>query len=51
MKMSLWVGEKYSGLEVFGLELSLPGKINTKEGADGGAARDLLALGHTATTH
>lgn len=37
-------------LEVFGLELPLTGKVNVKEGAEGGAVKDLLALGHTPMT-
>lgn len=38
-------------LEVFGLELPLTGKVSARAGADVGAVRDLLALGHTPTVH
>ena len=44
MKMSLWVGEKDSALDDFGLELSLPGKGNAK-GAAGEAAKGLAGFG------
>lgn len=44
------MGENDSGLEVFGLELTLTREVNPKEGPDVGVTKDLLALGHTPTT-